>query len=337
MDVAAGERFVEKIRRLVDSTRRPEVEGDLGGFGGLFALDPARLRQPLLVSSTDGVGTKLKIAQVLDIHDTVGIDLVAMCVNDVVVCGAEPLFFLDYLACGSLDGDRLAQVVAGIAAGCRQAGCALIGGETAEMPGFYPPGSYDLAGFCVGLAERDSLLGPERVREGDVFVGLASSGLHSNGFSLVRRVLVDGNEEALGRHLEALGCSLGEELLRPTRIYVRVALEMIAAGGVHALCHITGGGLVGNLPRVFPGDLQGVVSPGAWPRPPIFELVARRAGLDEAPMFETFNMGIGLVAVAAPGREERLIEIAGRHQVPAWVIGRVGRREPGAPPLLLST
>ncbi|HEX7124672.1 MAG TPA: phosphoribosylformylglycinamidine cyclo-ligase [Thermodesulfobacteriota bacterium] len=298
VDIDAGDELVARIGPLARSTYRPEVLGDLGGFGALFRFDAARYREPILVSSTDGVGTKLKVAFLLDKHDTVGIDLVAMCVNDVVVQGAEPLFLLDYFACGRLDPGRAADVVAGIAAGCREAGCALVGGETAEMPGFYPDGEYDLAGFAVGVVERARLLPSRDVRPGDRLVGLPSSGLHSNGFSLVRRIVFDRLKLGVGDRVEALGTTLGEALLVPTRIYVKPLLACLAAGlPVLAAAHITGGGLVENVPRVLPPGTRAVLDRRAWTRPAIFDFLAEAGPVPEADMLRTFNCGLGLVLV----------------------------------------
>jgi phosphoribosylformylglycinamidine cyclo-ligase len=330
VDIDAGERFVEEITPMVKSTLRPEVIGSLGGFSGLFSLDTGRHRDPLLVASTDGVGTKLKVATLAGNHQTVGIDLVAMCVNDIVVCGAEPLFFLDYFATARLDVEQGKQVVAGIAEGCRRAGCALLGGETAEMPGFYQPGEYDLAGFAVGVVERDRVLGTHRVKEGDALLGLASSGLHSNGFSLVRKVLVEPEEKSLGGALSAvpagLSVPLKEELLRPTRIYAKLCLELARQVDVHALAHITGGGLPGNLPRALPENLKATVQKGSWTIPPVFQLVKQAGPVDEAEMLKTFNLGLGMVVVLAPDDLEAARQTASEHGVESWPIGRVEAR-----------
>ncbi|RMG13224.1 MAG: phosphoribosylformylglycinamidine cyclo-ligase [Deltaproteobacteria bacterium] len=325
VDVAAGEAFVRRIAPLAEGTRRPEVLGGLGGFGGLFALPSGRFDEPVLVGATDGVGTKLKLAFATGRHDTVGIDLVAMCVNDVLVVGAEPLFFLDYFATGRLDAEVGAEVVRGIAEGCRQAGCALLGGETAEMPGFYRPDEYDLAGFAVGVVERARILDGSRVKPGDLVVGLASSGLHSNGFSLARRAL-----EALGLDLDARpdvlgGRSLGEVLLEPTRIYVRPVLTLLEANLPHALAHVTGGGLPGNLPRVLPPGLGVSLDATAWPRPPIFDLIAS-AGIEREEMYATFNMGLGMVAVVDAAEAETTVHTLERYGVEAFVVGEVRPR-----------
>jgi len=332
VDIDAGEKFVEDIKPLVQATLRPEVVGSLGGFSGMFALGGGRFDDPLLVASTDGVGTKLKIAHAVGRHDTVGIDLVAMCVNDIVVTGAEPLFFLDYFATGKLDAGPARAVVAGIAEGCKQAGCALLGGETAEMPGFYGGGSYDLAGFGVGVVERARVLGSHRVQAGDVLLGLASSGLHSNGYSLVRRVLATDDPQVLQSTPAGLEVPLGEELLRPTRIYVKVVLDMIRSCDVHALAHITGGGLPGNLPRVLPERLAVEVDAGSWPVAPVFGLLQDAAGIDEHEMLRTVNLGVGMVAVVTPACAEKARQVADRQGIPCWPIGRVVQRGAGGGP-----
>lgn len=307
VDIERGDALVERIKPFAKSTHRPGVLGGLGGFGGLFQIPPGKYREPVLVSSTDGVGTKLMLAIELGRHDTIGIDLVAMCVNDVAVQGAEPLFFLDYFATGKLEVEIAARIIEGIAAGCRQAGCALLGGETAEMPDMYPPGHYDLAGFCVGVVEAARALDGSRIAPGDVILGLASSGVHSNGYSLVRRILKDRNsplDEALG------GTSLGDALIAPTRIYVKPLLAACAAHEVRGLAHITGGGITGNLPRVLPGGTQAVIDLGAWQLPPVFRWLADAGPVAEDEMLRTFNCGLGMLVVvpaaAAPGVRETL-------------------------------
>jgi phosphoribosylformylglycinamidine cyclo-ligase len=312
---------------MVESTMRPEVIGSLGGFSGLFSLNTGRYRDPLLVASTDGVGTKLKVANLAGNHETVGIDLVAMCVNDIVVCGAEPLFFLDYFATSHLDVEQGKQVVSGIAEGCRQAGCALLGGETAEMPGFYQPGEYDLAGFAVGVVERDGVLGTHKVKDGDALLGLASSGLHSNGFSLVRKVLVERAGGSLDDVPAGLSVPLREELLRPTRIYVKLCLELTKQADVHALAHITGGGLPGNLPRVLPENLKATVQNGSWTVPAVFQLMKQAGPVEDAEMLRTFNLGLGMVAVLGADSLDAAREVASGHGVESWVIGKVEARE----------
>ena len=319
VDVEAGRAFVQQIRSMVDRTRRPEVLGSLGGFSGLFQL-PTGYREPVLVSGTDGVGTKLKLAQQCDRHDTVGIDLVAMCVNDVLTCGAEPLFFLDYLATGKLNAEQLAQVVSGIAIGCQQAGCALLGGETAEMPGFYQPGEYDLAGFCVGIVEKSQILDGSRVQVGDVAIGLASHGLHSNGFSLVRKIIGDRDlqDAPFGDR------SLAEELLTPTRIYVEPILAAQKAElDIHGMAHITGGGLPENLPRTLGAEQGIMVNSTGWPVPPIFEWLSNQGNVSRAEMFNTFNMGIGFVLLVAPDQVSETIAWFADLGESVWAIGEV--------------
>ncbi len=290
VDIEAGDEVVDRIGRHVRSTYRPGVIGDIGGFGGLFSL-MGRYRDPILVSGTDGVGTKLLLAQQLGRHETIGQDLVAMCVNDVVVCGAEPLFFLDYFATGKLDPAEAEQVIAGVAAGCRIAGCALIGGETAEMPGMYKPGHYDLAGFCVGAVERTRIIDPSRIRPGDVLVGLPSSGPHSNGYSLVRK-LVDGLDLALEH---GCGRPLGDALLEPTRIYVKELLALHEADRMLGAAHVTGGGFTGNVPRMFPPGIGAVMHKGSWPMAGVWPLLRERGALTDAEMWRTFNAGLGMV------------------------------------------
>ena len=304
VDIDAGNALVERIKPAAKSTDRSGVMAGLGGFGGLFDLKAAGYSDPVLVAATDGVGTKLRIAIDTGLVAGVGIDLVAMCVNDLVCQGAEPLFFLDYLACGALDVERAARVIEGIADGCRQAGAALIGGETAEMPGMYAREDIDLAGFAVGAMERGTEL-PAGVAEGDVLLGLASSGVHSNGYSLVRKV-VELQGLSWQDRAPFADVALGEALLAPTRIYVRPALAAIRAGGVHGIAHITGGGLTENLPRVFPADLGAEIDLGAWPLPPVFRWLAEAGGLEPSEMLKTFNAGIGMVLVVAPERAEML-------------------------------
>ena len=307
VDTAEGARAVDAIKETVHSTYRPEVVGDIGGFGGLFSIAAAkRMEDPLLVSGTDGVGTKLKVAQLAGKHGMVGIDLVAMCVNDVLACGAEPLFFLDYIAVGKLRAEAVAEVVAGIGEGCRQAGCALIGGEMAEHPGVMDPSDYDLSGFTVGVVDRPKMLDPNAVREGDVLIGLASSGLHSNGYSLARKVLVDGRtrDEVLAPVAELDGESVADALLTPTRIYVKPVLATLAAcpGAVRSLAHITGGGITENLNRALPAGLDAEVELGTWPVPAIASYTCAAAHLEEDEALKTFNMGVGMILVVDPAR-----------------------------------
>lgn len=320
VDIDAGEALVDRIKPLAKTTHRDGVVGGLGGFGGLFSL-MGRFRDPILVSGTDGVGTKLLIAQAVGRHDTIGIDLVAMCVNDIVVSGAEPLFFLDYFATGKLSVDDATTVVAGIAEGCRQAGCALLGGETAEMPGMYEAGHYDLAGFAVGAVERDAILDGSGVRAGQVLVGLPSTGIHSNGYSLVRKVVSDQGW-SWSDTPEGLDASLGEVVLRPTRIYVRDVLPHVQAGRVKAMAHITGGGLPGNLPRVLPDGCGAVLTSGSWQMPPIFEVLRAAGKLSQRDMLRTFNCGLGMVLVVDEADAELVCSETG-----GTVVGRIAAGE----------
>lgn len=322
VDVEAGRAFVEKIRGMVNSTTRPEVLGGVGGFSGFFQL-PGGYQEPVLVSGTDGVGTKLKLAQTLDRHSTVGIDLVAMCVNDVLTSGAEPLFFLDYLATGQLNPDQLAQVVEGITTGCRLSGCALLGGETAEMPGFYQSGEYDLAGFCVGIVDRSQLLDGSQVQVGDVAIGLASQGVHSNGFSLVRKI-VEAGDFAWDDRPDLLDGTLGEVLLTPTQIYVKPVLQARQAGLIiHGMAHITGGGLPENLPRCLGPDQSVRIDPTRWEAPAIFRWLAIAGNVAEPEMFNTFNMGIGFVLLVPPTQADDTIRWFAQHDIAAAAIGEV--------------
>ena len=323
VDIDAGNEVVERLKPLVRSTTRAEVLAGIGGFGGLFQVPRGKFDDLVLVSSTDGVGTKLRLAHHLGIHHTVGIDLVAMCVNDVVVQGAEPWFFLDYFATGKLDPGVTVDVVRGIAEGCRLAGCALIGGETAEMPSMYGPGEYDLAGFTVGAVERAQLLDGSAVRPGLVLLGLASTGLHSNGFSLVRALLVDPPGADLTARPGDLERSLGEELLEPTRIYVRSALDLLAASDVAALAHITGGGLLDNLPRVLPEGCAARLERGSWREPPVFDVLRREGGLSEREMLRTFNCGVGLVAVLPADQLDGARGAIAAHDIETFVLGEV--------------
>ena len=324
VDIDAGDRAVELMKSRVARASRPEVVGGLGGFAGLFRLDTQRWKNPLLASSTDGVGTKLAIAQALDKHDTVGIDLVGMVVDDLVVCGAEPLFLQDYIACGQVVPERIAEIVGGIAVGCELAGCALVGGETAEHPGLMPADHYDIAGTGVGVVEQDKLLGPELVREGDVVVAMGSSGLHSNGFSLVRHVLLQSARMRLEAVVDELGGPLGEQLLIPTRIYAKDCLSLMAETEVHGFSHVTGGGLAANLARVLPAHLAATLDRSTWQPQPVFGLVQGRGKVEQAEMERTFNMGVGMVALVAPGDVDRALALLTARHVPAWVVGTVG-------------
>ncbi len=321
VDIDEGMEAVEKIKPMVASTKRPEVLSGLGGFAGLFALG-GRWKDPVLVSGTDGVGTKLRVAIDAGRHDTVGIDLVAMCVNDVAVTGAEVLFFLDYVALGKLRAHRLAEIVSGIAEGCRRAGCALLGGETAEMPGFYPDGDYDLSGFAVGAVERDEILDGRDVTKELDLVGVASTGIHSNGLSLARKALFDTLNLSLDDVPTEIGRPLGEELLEPTAIYARLLTSLAKDRLVAAASHITGGGLLDNPPRMLPAGLGAEFEIGSWPVPGIFRLIAK-AGVSEEEMRRTFNMGLGLVLVARAGRTKEVIDRVGTFGFDAWKVGRV--------------
>lgn len=324
VDIDAGNELVDRIKPLVKDTRRPEVLAGLGGFGGLFALPPGRYREPVLVSGTDGVGTKLMLAQQLGKHDSIGIDLVAMCVNDVLVQGAEPLFFLDYFACGRLDVDVAASVIAGIAAGCRQAGAALIGGETAEMPDMYPDGEYDLAGFCVGAVEREQMIDGRSIAAGDAMIAIASSGPHSNGYSLIRKVLASDDDARIG------GRPAREVLLEPTRIYVKSVLALMQQVSVKGLSHITGGGISENLPRVIPADLHAVVDTSSWQPGPVFDWLAETGNIDAVEMRRTFNCGVGMIAVVSPSDLDNGLSILEGLGESAWHIGAI---EQGAGPV----
>lgn len=322
VDIEAGYEVVKLIRQHVKRTFRPEVLTDIGGFGGLFSLNKDKYKEPVLVSGTDGVGTKLKVAFLMDKHDTVGIDCVAMCVNDVVCSGAEPLFFLDYIAVGKNRPERVAEIVKGISDGCIQAGCALIGGETAEMPGFYPEDEYDVAGFAVGVVERDRIIDGRDIKAGDKLIGLASSGLHSNGFSLVRK-LFNLNNEKLNEYVESLNSSLGEELIKPTRIYVKTILDLIEKYRVKGISHITGGGFYENIPRMIPDGLRARIEKGSWPVLPIFNIIKDIGNIEEKEMFNTFNMGIGMVLAVDESIAGDVVSYLNRENKQAYIIGEV--------------
>ncbi|MFQ5722107.1 MAG: phosphoribosylformylglycinamidine cyclo-ligase, partial [Candidatus Aminicenantales bacterium] len=313
VDIDKAEAFLKKIKPLLAKTKRKEVIGKVGGFSGLFKPRLKQLKNPVLVSATDGVGTKLMVAGLLNRFETVGVDLVAMCVNDIVVCGAEPLFFLDYIACGRLKTDTLYAVMKGIARGCRQAGCALIGGETAELPGMYAQDKFDLAGFCLGLISQEKIIDGRSCHQGDLIIGLASSGLHSNGFSLVRRLF--SSEEMKG--------TLGRTLLRPTRIYVSSILNLVKRVKVKAMAHITGGGFYENIPRVLPKGVVAVIDKGSWPIARIFRLIQDRGEVDEGEMFRTFNMGIGLVVIVGSRDAPQSLALLEKSGEKAWLIGRL--------------
>ncbi len=327
VDVEEGDRFVKLISPIVKKTFRPEVMTDIGSFGALFALK--KYQNPVLVSGTDGVGTKLKIAFMTDRHDTVGIDLVAMCVNDILTSGAEPLFFLDYFATGKLRSDKAKAVVSGIATGCREAGCALIGGETAEMPGFYKQDEYDLAGFSVGVVEKKGIIDGSAIKEGDALIGIASSGLHSNGYSLARKVFFEKERLKIGSYVPELQSTVGEELLKPTRIYVKVFQAVKEKYHVKGMAHITGGGIPGNLPRIFNKKLTAVIQDGSWPVPPVFELIRKLGRVPVADMRKTFNMGVGYVIVVEGKSASSAVTLLNKYGYPAYLIGTIekGGRE----------
>ncbi len=324
VDIAAGDRAVELFAPLAKKASRPEVLGGLGGFAGLFALKGG-YREPLLAASTDGVGTKLAVAQAMDKHDTVGLDLVAMVVDDLVVCGAEPLFLQDYIAVGKVVPERVAEIVGGIAQGCIQAGCALLGGETAEHPGVMADGDYDLSATGVGVVEADSVLGPDRVRPGDVVIAMGSSGLHSNGYSLARNVLLEIDRMSLTGHVEEFGRTLGEELLEPTKIYAKDCLALIAETDVRTFCHVTGGGLANNLARVMPKGLVAELDRGTWSPAPIFTMIGQRGRVERAELEATFNMGVGMVAIVAPEDVDRALAVLTARHIDCWTLGTVAK------------
>ena len=323
VDIDAGNRFVEMIKPLVKSTMRPEVLTDIGGFGGLFSLNTDKYKNPTLVSGTDGVGTKLRLAFMLDKHDSVGIDLVAMCVNDIIVQGAEPLFFLDYFATGKLAPEKAAEVVKGIAVGCKLAGCALIGGETAEMPGMYPEGEYDLAGFTVGVVDRDKLIDGSSIHEDDVIIGLASSGLHSNGYSLARKIIIENLKLPLDQPAKGMDIPLGEALLTPTKIYVKSILNLIRDFNIKGMAHITGGGLLENIPRVLPNHCKALLNKGSWQIPAIFDLLREGGNIDELEMYRTFNNGIGMVLIVNKDEVDDILSRLHGLGETASVIGKI--------------
>jgi phosphoribosylformylglycinamidine cyclo-ligase len=327
VDIDKADSFIQTIKPMVESTFRPEVMTKIGGFAGCVSLNPERYKKPLLVSSTDGVGTKLKIAFLMDRHDTVGIDLVAMCVNDIVVAGAKPLFFLDYFATSQLDAERATKVMSGIVKGCLEAECSLIGGETAEMPGLYREGEYDLAGFAVGIVEDAQFIDGSSVTVGDKLVGIASSGLHSNGFSLVRKILIENHKMSLDKRVEEIGEVLGEELLRPTKIYVKTVLNLIRDFKIGGIAHITGGGITGNLPRVIPKGSKAIIRKGTWDTPPIFPYLREKGDIPEEEMLRTFNNGIGMILVVRPKEVEDILSRLNTMGEKASVIGEIGKSE----------
>lgn len=323
VDVEAGYKAVELMKGHVKSTFRPEVLTDIGGFGGLFSIAKAKeMEEPCLVSGTDGVGTKLKLAFLMDKHNTIGIDAVAMCVNDVVCSGAEPLFFLDYIACGKNEPEKIADIVSGVAEGCRMAGCSLIGGETAEMPGFYPVDEYDLAGFTVGIMDKTKAIDGSKIKSGDVLIGIASSGIHSNGYSLVRKIF-NPTASGLNEYIEKLGCTLGEALLTPTKIYVKPVLDLIGKVEVKGLSHITGGGFIENIPRMMPEGTKVNIEEGTWDILPIFDMLQQAGNVERMSMYNTFNMGIGMVAAVNKEDADKAIAILEENGEKAYKIGYV--------------
>jgi len=327
VDIDAGNHFVDLIKPLVKQTSRPEVLTDIGGFGGLFSLNSSKYQRPTLVAATDGVGTKLKLAFMLDKHDTVGIDLVAMCVNDIIVQGAEPLFFLDYLATAKLSPEQAVEVVRGIAEGCQQANCALLGGETAEMPGMYSGGEYDLAGFSVGVVDNDKIIDGSTIATGDQIIGIASSGLHSNGFSLARKILLETLHLDLATQPDDLDKPLGQELLTPTRIYVKSILNLIKSFDIKGIAHITGGGLLENIPRILPHHCKAVINKESWEKPAIFELLRQGGHIPEEEMYRTFNYGIGMILVVSPDNVEEIIGRLADLGDKAYLIGEINKAE----------
>lgn len=333
VDIDAGNSLVERIKPIVKSTTRPGVMGGIGGFGALFELPLDRYKQPILVSGTDGVGTKLKLALELNKHDTIGIDLVAMCVNDIIVTGAEPLYFLDYYATGKLDVDIATDVVTGIAEGCKQAGAALTGGETAEMPGIYKEGDYDLAGFCVGVVEKSKIIQPDQVTAGDQLIGITSSGPHSNGYSLIRKIL----EVSQAKLDQPMGDStLGTALLAPTRIYVKPLLKLFESVNVHALAHITGGGLLENIPRVMPNNTQAVIDANAWQMPEVFSWLQQNGNVEANEMYRTFNCGVGMVLCVAAEDVDQTIESLRNSGEEAFLLGSIEQSDQETPSVIIN-
>lgn len=328
VNINAGYEAVNLYKTHVKKTFIPGVMSELGGFGGLFDLSECKVNNPVLVSGTDGVGTKLKIAIILDIHETIGQDCVAMCTNDVICCGAKPLFFLDYVAVGRLVPKKLERIVKGIADGCLLAECALIGGETAEMPGFYGPNEYDVAGFCVGIVDKEKIIDGRKINPGDKIIGLASSGVHSNGFSLIRKALnLKGEEDAvkLSAYIQSCQCNLGEELLRPTKIYVKPILNLIEQVEIKGICHITGGGFNENVPRMLPENCHAKIYNDSWPVSPIFNLLREMTNINDSDMFDTFNMGIGMMVTVAPENVDRTVEILNASGEKVYVIGEIAK------------
>lgn len=323
VDIDKGNLFVSRIKDIVAETHRRGVLSDIGGFSGLFAIGNEDLKNPVLIASTDGVGTKLAVAKLCNKHDTIGIDLVAMCVNDVIVSGAKPLFFLDYFACNALDVEVATDVVRGIAEGCKQAHCSLIGGETAEMPGLYQPGDYDLAGFVVGIGDRNAIIDGSDIRVGDKIIGLASSGFHSNGYSLVRKVFFEELGKKVEEHIEEFGCTVGEELLRPTRIYVDSVVNTLRRCTIHGLVHITGGGFIDNIPRILPSGCAARIDPGSWPVLPCFSYLQEKGNISASEMYRTYNMGIGMMVITPASSVDDLLHQFRAHGEQPYLIGEI--------------
>jgi phosphoribosylformylglycinamidine cyclo-ligase len=327
VDINEGNETVNRIKPLAKSTFRPEVLSDIGSFSAFFSINKNKYNEPVLVSSTDGVGTKLKLAFMSGTHNTVGIDLVAMVVNDIIVSGAEPLFFLDYFACGKLSADTAEQVISGIANGCKEAGCALIGGETAELPGFYQENEYDLAGFGVGIADKEKVIDGSRITIGDVIIGIESSGFHSNGYSLVRKVFFDVHKYKIDQYVEELGKTIIEELLTPTRIYVKPILNLMKHYQIKGLAHITGGGFLENIPRILPPQAKAVINKQSWEIPPVFKLIQKLGNIEEREMLRTFNCGIGMVAVVGKENVDDTISFLNSMKMKAHILGEIKRKE----------
>ena len=336
VDIDLANQIVKKIKPLIGKTSIPGVLGGIGGFGGLFSLAGQNYKEPVLVSGTDGVGTKLKIAFALNKHDTVGIDLVAMSVNDIITCGAKPLFFLDYVSIGKLSEKVVVNLIKGITEGCKIADCALLGGETAEMPGFYPEGEYDLAGFAVGIVEKSKIIDGRKIKEGDSVIGISSNGLHSNGFSLVRKVLLEDKKYGFEEKLTVLKRSLGEELIRPTKIYVKPVLYLLEKYNILGVAHITGGGLLENIPRILPEGVSIQIDQKSWPKPPIFSLIQKEGEISDEEMYRTFNMGIGMALIVRPDKTEKIINELSQTNFPSYLIGRVVKRETKVPGTFVS-
>jgi len=336
VDIDLADQIVKKIKPLIGKTSIPGVVSGIGGFGGLFSLTGQKYKEPVLVSGTDGVGTKLKIAFALNKHNTLGIDLVAMSVNDIITCGAKPLFFLDYISIGKLSEKVVVDLIEGIIEGCKMADCALLGGETAEMPGFYTEGEYDLAGFAVGIVEKSEIIDGRDIRKGDSVIGIASNGLHSNGFSLVRKVLLEDKKYKLEEKLTVLKTTLGKELLKPTRIYVKPILHLLGKYKILGIAHITGGGLIENIPRILPEEVSIQIDQKSWPKPPIFSLIQKEGEISDEEMYRTFNMGIGMALIVRSDKTEKIINELNQISFPSYIIGRVVKRETKVPGTFVS-